>query len=75
MNKMMTITQIAKRLEISPGTIIKWEKRGLIRKAKRNPKGWRVYDQNDAEKLKAFYLFMRFETGIGNRAYSNCVHY
>ena len=56
MKEMMTITEVAKILRISPGTIKKWEEIGKVRKAKRDQKGWRVYDQYDAEKLMAFHI-------------------
>ena len=56
MKEMMTITEVAKMLRISPGTIKKWEEIGKVRNAKRDQKGWRVYDQYDAEKLMAFHI-------------------
>ncbi len=56
MKEMMTITEVAKMLRISPSTIKKWEEIGKVRKAKRNQKGWRVYDQYDAEKLMVFHI-------------------
>ncbi len=39
MKEMMTITEVAKMLRISPGTIKKWEEIGKARKAKRDQKG------------------------------------
>ena len=51
MNKMMTITEVAKKLEVNPRTIKRWEKAGKIKKPKRNYRGWRVYNKSDAEKL------------------------
>ncbi len=60
MNKMMTTTKIAKMLRISPSTIRKWEETGMVKKAKRNQRGWRCYDNNDAEKLMAFYIVKSF---------------
>ncbi len=53
MKEMMTITEVAKMLGISPSTIKKWEE---MEKAKRARRGWRVYDQNDAEKLMALHI-------------------
>ncbi len=52
----MAITEVAKMLGISPSTIKKWEKLGKVKKAKRDQRGWRVYDQNDAEKLMALHI-------------------
>ncbi len=60
MNKMMTITEVAKMLKISPRTIERWEETGKIKKAKRDQRGWRVYDQYDAEKLMAFHIVKSF---------------
>ncbi len=56
MKEMMTITEVAKMLGISPGTIKKWEEMGKAKRAKRDQRGWRVYDQNDPEKLMAFHI-------------------
>ncbi len=52
----MTITAVAKKLGVSSKTIKRWEDIGKIKKAKRNYKGWRVYDQNDALELMAYHL-------------------
>ncbi len=57
---MMTITEVAKMLRISPRTIERWEETGKIKKAKRDQRGWRVYDQYDAEKLMAFHIVKSF---------------
>jgi DNA-binding transcriptional MerR regulator len=56
MKEMMTITEVAKMLGIRPSTIKKWEEMGKVKKAKRDQRGWRVYDQNDAEKLMALHI-------------------
>ncbi len=60
MEKMMTITEVAKMLRISPRTIERWEKTGKVKKAKRDQRGWRVYNQKDAEKLIAFHIVKSF---------------
>ncbi len=57
---MMTITEVAKMLRISPGTIKKWEEMGKVKKAKRDKRGWRIYDQKDTDKLIAFYIIKSF---------------
>ncbi|MDR4503229.1 MAG: helix-turn-helix domain-containing protein [Candidatus Scalindua sp.] len=54
MNKMKTITEVAKKLGITPRTIKRWEKTGKVKKAKRNYRGWRVYDKFDVEELKRY---------------------
>lgn len=50
----MTITDIAERIGVTPKTIIRWEKSGKVNRAKRDWRGWRVYDKNDFKKLKNF---------------------
>ncbi|MGE0267452.1 MAG: helix-turn-helix domain-containing protein [Candidatus Omnitrophota bacterium] len=54
MNKRMTITEVADIVGISPKTIVRWEKVGKVRKAKRDWRGWRVYDENDLDRIKQF---------------------
>ncbi len=56
MKEMMTITEVAKMLGISPSTIKKWEEMEKAKRAKRDQRGWRVYDQKDAEKLMALHI-------------------
>ncbi|MEE9603996.1 MAG: MerR family DNA-binding transcriptional regulator [Candidatus Scalindua sp.] len=56
MKEMMSITEVAKMLRISPSTIKKWEEMGKVKRAKRDRRGWRVYDQNDAVKLMALHI-------------------
>ncbi|MCA9404823.1 MAG: MerR family transcriptional regulator, partial [Candidatus Omnitrophica bacterium] len=53
-NKRMTITEVAEIVGISPKTIVRWEKVGKVRKAKRDWRGWRVYDEDDLESIKQF---------------------
>lgn len=53
-NGRMTITDVAERLKITPRTIIRWEKSGKVQYAKRDWRGWRVYDKEDFRKLKNF---------------------
>ncbi len=50
----MTITQIAQRLGVVPKTIMRWEKSGKIRKAKRDWRGWRVYSRSELEEIESF---------------------
>ena len=50
----MTITAVADIVGISPKTIVRWEKVGKVRKAKRDWRGWRVYDENDLDRIKQF---------------------
>ena len=47
MNGRLTITDIAKKVGVTPKTIVRWEKAGKIKKPKRDWKGWRVYLEED----------------------------
>ncbi len=60
MNKMMTITEVVERVGVSTRTIMRWEATGKVGKSKRDWRGWRVYDQYDAEKLMAFHIVKSF---------------
>lgn len=54
LKEQMTITQVAKRLGVVPKTIMRWEKVGKIRKAKRDWRGWRVYSRNELDEIESF---------------------
>ncbi len=55
MNNMMSITEAAERVGVSTRTIMRWETAGKVRKAKRDYRGWRVYDHDDVEELITFH--------------------
>ena len=55
MNKRMTITEVAESLGVSSKTLARWEKTGKIKKAKRDWRGWRVYDEEDIDRIKEFH--------------------
>jgi len=50
----MTITEVAEIVGISPKTIVRWEKVGKVKKAKRDWRGWRIYSEEDLEGIKLF---------------------
>ena len=50
----LTITEAARLIGVSAKTIIRWEKAGKVRRSKRDFRGWRVFDDKDLKKLKAF---------------------
>ena len=52
--KRMTITEVADLVGISPKTIVRWEKVGKVRRAKRDWRGWRVYDDRDLASIKQY---------------------
>lgn len=50
----MTITDVANRLGVTTKTIIRWEKSGKVKPARRDWRGWRFYDKTEFKKLKEF---------------------
>jgi len=54
MNGMMTITETAKVVGVSPKTIVRWELSGKVKRSKRDWRGWRVFDKKDIQRLKKF---------------------
>ncbi|HTZ11292.1 MAG TPA: MerR family DNA-binding transcriptional regulator [Candidatus Margulisiibacteriota bacterium] len=50
----MSITEVADMIGVTPKTIVRWEKAKKVGRAKRDWRGWRVYDKDDFKKLKAF---------------------
>ncbi len=55
MKKMMSVTEAAESVGVSRRTLMRWEAAGKVAKAKRDYKGWRVYDHDDVEELIAFH--------------------
>ncbi len=55
MNGRLTVTEVAEMVGVSPRTIMRWEATGKVRKAKRDWRGWRVYESEDIEALIAFH--------------------
>ena len=51
----LTITEVAEQLGISVKTILRWEKAGKIRKARRDWRGWRAYTTEEISELKSFF--------------------
>ncbi len=54
MEKRLTITEVADIVGISPKTIVRWEKVGKLRKAKRDWRGWRIYQQDDIDTIRQY---------------------
>lgn len=53
-NGRMTITDVANRLGVTTKTIIRWERAGKVKPARRDWRGWRFYDKTEFRKLKEF---------------------
>ncbi len=60
MQELMKIKEVAKIVGVNTKTIISWEKRGKIKKAKRDKNDLRVYDNDDLDKLIAFFVVKSF---------------
>ena len=58
-NSKLTVTELADKLGITPRTIVRWEKSGKIRKAKRDWRGWRVYLPEDIEGIEQYFGALR----------------
>ncbi len=50
----MNTAKVAKILGISKSTLLRWISSGLIKDAQRNQKGWRVWSNEDIQRLKRF---------------------
>ena len=55
----LTITQAARKVGVSPKTLLRWEKAGKTPKPKRDWRGWRVYEEEDMAELRAFHDELR----------------
>jgi DNA (cytosine-5)-methyltransferase 1 len=55
MNNLMTVTDAAKALNVSPDTIRRWDKKGLI-KASRNSHNYRVFDIKELQRAHDKYI-------------------
>lgn len=53
-NGKFTITEVADKIGVTTKTIVRWEKSKKVGQAKRDWRGWRVYDKNDLKRLKDF---------------------
>jgi DNA-binding transcriptional MerR regulator len=52
MNGRLTITELAGKIGVTTKTLIRWEKAGKIRNPKRDWRGWRVYTEDDLQRLE-----------------------
>ena len=60
MQELLTIKEVAKIVGVNTRTILRWDEKGKVKKAKRDEKGWRIYDNDDIEKLMAFRIVESF---------------
>ena len=52
MENRFTITDLAKELGVTTKTIVRWEKAGKVKRAKRDWRGWRIYSKNELDELR-----------------------
>ncbi|TSC78552.1 MAG: Uncharacterized protein G01um101429_728 [Parcubacteria group bacterium Gr01-1014_29] len=45
------VSDIAKQVDRSTMAVIRWEKEGLIPKAKRDSRGWRIYAKEQVDEI------------------------
>lgn len=50
----MNTAKVAEILGISKSTLLRWISSGLVADAQRNQKGWRVWSNEDIQRLKRF---------------------
>ena len=48
----LTITKVAEKVGVTVKTLIRWEKAGRIKKARRDWKGWRSYSEEELSDIK-----------------------
>jgi len=54
-NGRLTITEVAERVGVTTRTIRRWETARKVKRAKRDWRGWRVYDHDAIEELIEFH--------------------
>lgn len=54
--KLLTVSEVARRLERSERWLRQAEAKGKIPKARRDLNGWRVYTEEDVERLRALLI-------------------
>ena len=51
MEKYYTVNEVAEKVNLSAKTLIRWEKNGKLKPAKRDFKGWRAYTEEDVQNI------------------------
>ncbi|MBI2560469.1 MAG: MerR family transcriptional regulator [Planctomycetes bacterium] len=54
-NGRMTITEVAEIVGVCPKTIVRWELTGKVSRAKRDWRGWRIYEKDAVKELIKFH--------------------
>jgi DNA-binding transcriptional MerR regulator len=78
-NKLYKIKDLALRLDRSILTIKRWEKQGLLPKARKDSRGWRVYTEAEVQeilkKVRETNYFRNGKSHIVDEAYRGENHY
>jgi len=45
------LNDISKKIDRNKNTLLRWEREGLIPKAKRDSRGWRVYTKKEVQQI------------------------
>jgi DNA-binding transcriptional MerR regulator len=62
MNEMLlTVTDVARLLNVCEKTILNWHKTGKLVPAVTTPRGWRLYSQSQVEQIKTLQTTRRTE--------------
>ncbi|MEA3398263.1 MAG: MerR family transcriptional regulator [Patescibacteria group bacterium] len=67
-NKTYRLKDIGERIDRDKTTIIRWEKEGLIRQAKRDSRGWRYYSKEDVMDIVNKALSTDYFRKVNSRA-------
>jgi len=51
---MYTTVEVAKRLSICKSTLLRWLDEGLVDDVERDWRGWRIWNNRDVERVRAF---------------------
>ncbi len=63
---LFTIKDLALRLGVSKQTILNWEKRGFIKKPKRDKNNRRIYTQDDISEILSLVLKTNYFKNLKN---------
>lgn len=61
---MMTVGQLARRFGLSRTTLLYYDRAGLLQPSARSPAGYRLYDSDDVERLRAIRAYRDLGLGV-----------
>ncbi len=66
-NKKYRLKDIEERVDRDKTTLIRWEKEGLIPKARRDSRGWRYYSKEEVQKIVSLVLTTDYFRKVSSR--------